>query len=104
MLLALVPAPWAGAEPDGSRSIAGGEQPEGTTLPVLPEGAGRIVERPNTGQEPDDPGDRGGWLQISLFWLIMLALATIGLLAWRDSKKKRARRAPNSRPPAPPAP
>lgn len=57
----------------------------------LPQGAGDIVQKPDSGAEPDDAGDRGGSLQVAVFWLILLAVVVVGLLAWRDSRRSRER-------------
>jgi hypothetical protein len=69
-----------------------------TTLPPLPSTSApaddssgtlpRIIPLPNSGRAPQDAGDRGGWLQVSLFWFILAALAVLGLLVWRDSRRK----------------
>ncbi|MFN0029460.1 MAG: hypothetical protein ACKV2O_20085, partial [Acidimicrobiales bacterium] len=50
-----------------------------------------IIPRPNVGQEPRDPGDRGGWWQESLFFLMCGAVLFIGTLVWRDSRRARRR-------------
>ncbi len=63
-----------------------------TTLPQLSDGAGRIVQRPESGRPAEGPGDPGGWMQSLLFLLILSAVATIGFLVWRDSSKKRRSR------------
>ncbi|MFN0030071.1 MAG: hypothetical protein ACKV2O_23185, partial [Acidimicrobiales bacterium] len=41
--------------------------------------------------EPRDPGDRGGWWQESLFFLMCGAVLFIGTLVWRDSRRARRR-------------
>lgn len=71
-----VPAPaTTGLESDGSSPIP------------------RIIPLPNSGQAPQDPGDRGGWLQVSLFWFLLGALGLIGLLIWRDGHRKKRKAA-----------
>ena len=47
-----------------------------------------IIPRPNSGSAPDDPGDRGGWQQLSLLGLILIAVAAIFYLVRRESKRK----------------
>ncbi|MFN0092225.1 MAG: hypothetical protein ACKVWR_18450 [Acidimicrobiales bacterium] len=87
-VLALVlaaPVLLAGA-PAGAQGAGAGDS--STTLPDRP----RSIPRPNSGQAPEAAGDRGGWLQVSLFWLMCAALVLLALLAWRDSVRKRARR------------
>jgi hypothetical protein len=64
-----------------------------TTLPILPEGAGDPIPRPNSGVAPDDPGDRGGWQQVLVLCLLGGGLLLVGSLAARDIRRKRAGRA-----------
>lgn len=63
-----------------------------TTLPILPEGAGDPIQRPNSGVAPDDPGDRGGWQQVLVLCLLGGGLVAVGALAGRDIRRKRAAR------------
>lgn len=52
----------------------------------LAEGGGakpHIIERPNSGRAPKDPGDRGGWEQLSLLGLIVVAVVAIVVVAVR---------------------
>lgn len=65
--------------------------PVPTTLPLLPDGAGRIIKPPNYGHEPTHPGDRGGWEQILLFFVIIGGVSLVVLLGWRDARRGRAR-------------
>lgn len=51
-----------------------------------------IIPRPGEGEAPDDPGDRGGWEQLSLFGLLVVAIAGIGLVIFRGSRRTRAGR------------
>lgn len=55
-----------------------------------------IIPRPNSGQEPTEAGDRGGALQILVFVAVVAGLGTIALLATRDVRRSRARRAGTS--------
>lgn len=41
-----------------------------TTLPEDNRVFGKSITRPNQGMEPQSPGDPGGWLQSSLFFLV----------------------------------
>lgn len=60
---------------------------------------GNIVVRPDCGREPVDPGDPGGWLQVSLFFLVCgVVLAIVGML-WRRSRRLREERARSGRDP-----
>jgi len=63
-----------------------------TTLPVGRGDIGDIIPKPNSGHEPEHPGDRGGWQQITLFFLLIAALATITGLVWWSSRRARRRR------------
>lgn len=97
-------APGAGAT---ARSPAGGSDDAPTTSVVpettstLPTGGdmGRILPRPNSGQEPQTPGDPGGSQQVGLFFglcAVIAAMVAFGL--WR-SRVARARRAAEGRDP-----
>lgn len=48
----------------------------------------RIITRPNEGVEPQDPGDRGGWEQLALMGVVLVAVAGIGVLALRGGGAK----------------
>jgi hypothetical protein len=50
-----------------------------------------IIPQPNSGREPGDPGDPGGWWQEGLFLLICAALVVMAGLVWRESRKQRRR-------------
>jgi hypothetical protein len=75
--------------------------PPSTTLPVelpgqAPEGAdcgpGNIVRFPNCGQEPASRDEPGGWLQVSLFFLICATVIAMVVALWWRSRTVRARR------------
>jgi hypothetical protein len=59
-----------------------------------------IIPEPGSGREPRDAGERGGWMQSTLFFLLCGAIVLIGLLVWRESR--RARRRGGTRQGAPP--
>jgi hypothetical protein len=63
-----------------------------STLPVDNRQLGDMIPKPNTGMEPQSPGDPGGWLQVSLFFLICAAIVVIGLAVWWTSRRARQRR------------
>lgn len=68
----------------------------GDTTTSLPEDnrlLGNSIQRPNMGMKPLSPTDPGGWLQVSLFFLICGAIILIALAVWYSSKKKRSKRA-----------
>jgi len=76
-------APGAGAQPGATT----------TTDPVDNRRFGDIIPEPNSGKAPETPGDPGGWLQVSLFFLICAAVIGIVALVWWQSRKARERRA-----------
>ncbi len=62
--------------------------------PVSECSPGDIVRRPDCGIPPESPTDPGGWLQVSLFYLICAAV--VGLIAfvwWRSRVARNERRA-----------
>ncbi len=76
-------APSAGAQPGATT----------TTDPVDNRRFGDIIPKPNSGKAPETAGDPGGWLQVSLFFLICAAVIVIVLAVWRQSRRARERRA-----------
>jgi hypothetical protein len=50
-----------------------------------------IIERPEEGRAPEQPGDPGGWQQLALLGLVMAGLGTVALLVWRSSRRARTR-------------
>ena len=72
---------------DGSVSVV--EAPT-TTLRDLPQGAGRIIQQPNSGVPPEDSGDRGGSAQILLFVVLVAAVGGGVTLVVRESRRKRS--------------
>jgi len=59
-----------------------------------------MIPRPNSGRPPRDAGDRGGALQGLVFALIVIGVGGIAVLAVRESRRARARRATGSDAPA----
>ena len=70
---------------------ASARQDDTTTTSVVAE-IPHSIQRPNTGTPPTDPGDRGGWLQGAIFFIICAGVVVIGILVIRESRKARARR------------
>lgn len=58
-----------------------------------------IIQRPGEGQAPEHPNDRGGWQQFLVLGLIVVAVSTVGGLAWRSSRQARAKAATVHQPP-----
>lgn len=53
--------------------------------------APHIIPRPEDGRAPENPGDPGGWEQLALLGVIVAGMGTVGGLAWRSSRRARAR-------------
>ena len=64
---------------------------DATTTSVTPLPGGDIIPQPETGQAPDDPGDRGGGLQIALFVAIVAGVGAIVAIVVRESRRSRDR-------------
>ncbi len=89
---ALAPAAGAssGSDPAGARSTVTTIEPEvGPTSECSP---GHIVQRPDCGVAPKSPTDPGGWLQVSMFYLICAAVLGIVVSVWWRSRIARDRR------------
>ena len=63
-----------------------------STLPESNSEFGRIIPVPNSGAEPEDPGDRGGWQQLALFVLVCGVILAMGAWVWWRSRIRRDRR------------
>lgn len=51
-----------------------------------------IIPQPGEGTAPENPGDRGGWEQLALFGVIVVALVVIAFAVVRGTKRARAGR------------
>ena len=66
----------------------------GEVGPVSECSPGHIVRKPNCGIPPQSPTDPGGWLQLSLFYLICAAVVgMVGFVWWRSRVARNERRA-----------
>ena len=65
-------------------AMAAGGQQNTPDVPVQ-----HIIPRPNSGQKPEDAGDRGGSLQLALLGLVCVVLAGGTLHVIRLSRKAR---------------
>ncbi len=91
-LVAMGPTPVGAAD---TEAIVATETDTTPTTQVETDGpspAGNILPRPGSGQAPESAGDPGGWLQYTVFGLIIGGVALIALLVARESKKARAAR------------
>lgn len=63
------------------------------------------LERPDYGRKPEHPGDPGGWEQLALLGLLIVALGGGTALVVRSSRRaRRSRRLPTGPTEAPPEP
>src|SRR5262249_42134171 len=65
-------------------AMAAGVQDNTPDVPVQ-----QIIPRPNSGQKPEDPGDRGGSLQLGLLGLVCVVLTGGTIHVIRQSRKAR---------------
>lgn len=84
LALTLAAAVLVGAPPP----VAAQEPATSTTEVQVP--TNDIIPGPNSGQAPDDPGDRGGVLQVGLLLLVLLAIAGVVLALVRQSRRARS--------------
>jgi hypothetical protein len=71
---------------DGPRKDTWGQlEEEGGSKP-------HIIPRPNSGKAPEEAGDRGGWAQLSLLGLIVVAIGGVSYGVVRGTKRSRANR------------
>ena len=59
----------------------------GTSTPRSEPWAPRIIERPEEGRGPEQPGDPGGWQQLALLGVVVAGLGTVTVLVWRSSRR-----------------
>jgi hypothetical protein len=61
-----------------------------TTVPVDHDDRS-VIPAPNSGREPSESGDRGGWAQLTLFGIMAAGSAIIfGRVLWAAHQKSRA--------------
>lgn len=90
-LLVLALAVLTAATVGGLAPGAAAQEPTPTTEQVEPEvPTGEIIPRPNSGTPPEEPGDRGGALQIGILLLVLLAIAGAVLGLVRQSRRARS--------------
>lgn len=74
---------WWSALPVGAQ---GDPEPNPPTINA-PDCGGGIIPDPAEGCGPETPGDPGGWQQLTLLLVILVALVAIGLLVRRQVKQ-----------------
>jgi hypothetical protein len=73
---------------------AAAEAQSTTTLPVDQDDRS-VIPAPNSGREPSESGDRGGWAQLALFGIMAAGSAAIfGRVLWAGHQKSRAGKVP----------
>jgi hypothetical protein len=68
------------------------DDPATTSTTTAPRAGGDIIPMPNSGVEPEDPGDRGGALQTALFLGLIGIMIGVGAALVVQSRKARADR------------
>jgi hypothetical protein len=82
-----------GAHPPAAEGIAQDQQEPAPTVSAvmtsLAEGEELpgVIPRPNQGREPRHPGDPGGWLQLTLAAIVVVAVATIFTVVARSASR-----------------
>lgn len=61
----------------GPIAVAQVPDDEPATTVTLPDSLGDSLPGPEAGPSPEDAGERGGWLQFTVFGAVMLAMAFI---------------------------
>jgi hypothetical protein len=68
---------------------------DSTTTTLVDQGDRSVIPAPNSGREPSESGDRGGWAQLTLFGIMAAGSAVIfGRVLWAGHQRSRAGRAP----------
>lgn len=92
----------------GSQPAGAQEQPDSPTTSLAPETTstlptggelGNIVPKPNSGREPQTPGDPGGSEQVALFFVLCFVIAAMAGFMWWRSRVAIARRVTEGRDP-----
>ncbi len=106
--LALVGTAPVGAQDDPGEPAPGTGTAQTTVPPLRPPttlapddpviqgsdcGPGNIVRPPYCGQEPESRDDPGGWLQVSLFFLVCIVVVGMVAFVWWRSRVARRERA-----------
>lgn len=92
VVLTAVAAPTAWAQPPAPSPTVTIQEETTTSTVIDNRELGRIIQRPNAGKAPESPGDPGGWLQVSLFFLICAIVVLMALGVWWRSRRLRERR------------
>ncbi|CAN5899489.1 hypothetical protein BH23ACT2_BH23ACT2_05820 [soil metagenome] len=86
----------ANSVPGGDPAAGSGTTAAGTPGAETVDGVGgrpSIIPDPTEGRAPSSPEEPGGWMQLSLFGVLALALAGIGYAMFRGGRTARANRA-----------
>jgi hypothetical protein len=74
----------------GSTMVPAAAQDPGTSATAGQVPTQDIVPTPNSGDEPDDAGDRGGALQLAVLALLVLGIAGAVVVVVRQSRRTRS--------------
>ena len=66
-----------------------GDEPQPTSTN---DGTPHIIDRPNSGHQPTNPGDRGGWEQLAVLGGIIVVLGGIAFVAFKGGSQAKANR------------
>jgi hypothetical protein len=81
------------AGPAGGAAATQEPPPTSTTAVVADRDLPGVIPRPNEGREPQQAGDPGGWLQLTLAALVVVAVAVIfAIVARSAARTTRAKR------------
>lgn len=67
-----------------------GSDPQPTTTES---GSPHIIDRPNSGTKPTNPGDRGGWEQLALLGGMIVVIGGIAYVVFKGGASAKANRA-----------
>jgi uncharacterized protein HemX len=70
--------------------IARAQEPPSTPTTLVEVPSRDIIPKPGSGASPDDAGDRGGALQITVLVLVVLAIGAAVVLVVRQSRRARS--------------
>jgi hypothetical protein len=66
-------------------------EPDASTTTLFDTGDQRIIPRPNSGHEPEEAGDRGGALQLTVLALILVGVGFVGVKIFRETRQQVSR-------------
>ena len=91
VLVSAVPAHAIAADTSTDTTVPGAVVTDDTTVWRAendPSACLNSMPRPDCGYKPQDAGERGGWLQITLFFVMIGALCIIGTVIIRNTLRR----------------